>query len=50
MGVIFLLNLLEVVLILIIITVSLLIHEMGHAIATVLQNKESKADIYILAH
>ncbi|TQR17569.1 hypothetical protein FG384_17895 [Psychrobacillus vulpis] len=37
----------EAAAILIIITVSLLIHEMGHAIAWILQNKKARADIYM---
>jgi len=42
-----LLNLLEVVVILFVITMAILIHEMGHAIAVLLRNKKAKADIYI---
>ncbi|MEK6190205.1 MAG: hypothetical protein N2A99_04350 [Carnobacterium alterfunditum] len=38
--------LLEVLAILFIINMALLIHEMGHAIAVILQNKHAKAEIY----
>lgn len=37
----------EVAAILMVITVSLLIHEMGHAVAWILQNKKARADIYM---
>jgi len=46
-GVIILWNIFEVVVILIIITMAILIHEMGHAVAVLLRNKKAKADIYI---
>ena len=39
--------LLEVVTVLLIITVALFIHEMGHAVATILRNKKAKAEIYL---
>ena len=47
MGVSVLSMLLEVVTILLIITMALLIHEMGHAIAVILRNKKAKAEIYL---
>ncbi|WP_225986232.1 hypothetical protein [Psychrobacillus glaciei] len=43
-------NVFEVVVILIVFTMAILIHEMGHAIAVLLRNKKAKADIYILVH
>ncbi|TWT08605.1 hypothetical protein FQV26_10620 [Planococcus sp. CPCC 101016] len=39
--------LVEVFTILLIITMALLIHEMGHAMATILQNKQATAEIYM---
>lgn len=41
------LMLLEVVTVLLIITVAIFIHEMGHAVATILRNKEAKAEIFL---
>lgn len=41
------LNILEVFVLLIIITMAFLIHEMGHAIAILLSNKKAKAEIYL---
>ena len=37
----------EVIMILLIITMALFIHEMGHAVATILRNKKAKAEIYL---
>nr|WP_316047121.1 site-2 protease family protein [Planococcus glaciei] len=39
--------LLEVVTVLLIISTALFIHEMGHAVATVLRNKYAKAEVYM---
>ena len=39
--------LLEVAMVLLIISMALFIHEMGHAVATILRNKKAKADIYM---
>lgn len=39
--------LVEVVTVLLIITMAIWIHEMGHAMATILQNKKAKAEIYL---
>lgn len=39
--------LLEVVTVLLIISTALFIHEMGHAVATILRNKKTKAEIYL---
>lgn len=47
MGAILLLNILEVVIVLIIITMAYFIHEMGHAITVVLRNKKAKAEVYL---
>ena len=44
---IILLNILEVVVVLIVITIALLIHEMGHAMAVLLRNKKARAEIYL---
>lgn len=41
------LMLLEVVTVLLIITVAIFIHEMGHAVATILRNKDAKAEIFL---
>ena len=41
------LNILEVILILIVFTIALFIHEMGHAMAVLLRNKKAKAEIYL---
>ena len=43
----FLLFLFEVITILLIITTALFIHEMGHAIVVLLQDKKAKAEIYL---
>ncbi|MBZ5199844.1 hypothetical protein HU147_01335 [Planomicrobium chinense] len=39
--------LLEVMMVFLIISTALFIHEMGHAIATILRNKKAKAEIYM---
>ena len=41
------LNILDVVLVLIVITMALFIHEMGHAITVLLRNKKAKAEVYL---
>ncbi|WP_186321490.1 site-2 protease family protein [Bacillus sp. FJAT-22090] len=41
------LNILEVVVVLLVITLAFFIHEMGHAITVVLRNKKAKAEIYL---